>query len=41
MSVQSKAEAIKELLVFIVSLVPKIFDVVSEIISLIKELKTA
>ena len=41
MSLSQKAESIKELLSFCIALIPKIVDVVVELISLIKEVKTA
>lgn len=41
MSLSQKAESIKELLTFCIALIPKIVDVVVELISLIKEVKTS
>lgn len=41
MSLSQKAESIKELLTFCIALIPKIVDVVVDLISLIKEVKTS
>ena len=41
MSLSQKAESVKELLTFCIALIPKIVDVVVELISLIKEAKTS
>lgn len=41
MSISDKAVAIKELLGFCVEIIPKIVEVVKELIVLIKEVKTA
>lgn len=41
MSLQEKASSIKSLIEFIISVIPRIFDVVLEIITLIKEVKNA
>lgn len=41
MSISDKAVAVKELLTFCVELIPKVIDVVKELIVLIKEVKTA
>ena len=41
MSLSQKAESIKELLTFCIALIPKIVDVIVELISLIKEVKAS
>lgn len=41
MSVSEKVSAIKDLLSFVVNLVPRVFDVVSELIVLIKDVRGA